>query len=74
MNLKQLNEISDVDPFSKEGWAKYRSFKHGSATADKMAKDEEKRGNKRYGKYEDGHWRSVSTSDPEKWKELKAEG
>ncbi len=64
----------DVDPFSDAGWAKYRSFKHGSATADKMAKDEEKRGNKRYGKYEDGHWRSTSTSDPKKWKELEARG
>jgi len=65
----------DVDPFSDAGWAKYRSFKHGSATADKMAKDEDKRGNKRFGKYDDkGNWHGVSTSDPAKWKELIARG
>lgn len=72
---RRTTEAEDVDPFSKEGWEKYRSFKHGSATADKMAKDEDKRGNKRFGKYDDnGNWHSVSTSDPDKWKELKAKG
>ena len=88
MNLKQLNTkeayepqmdwekpSKDVDPFSDAGWEKYRSFKHGSATADKMAKDEDKRGNKRFGKYDDkGNWHGVSTSDPAQWKELIARG
>jgi len=88
VNLKQLNTkeayepqmdwekpSKDVDPFSDAGWEKYRSFKHGSATADKMAKDEDERGNKRFGKYDDkGNWHGVSTSDPAQWKELIARG
>ena len=64
----------DVDPFSKEGWAKNKKYKTGSKTGDWMRKEEKKRGNKRYGKYEDGVWHSHSTSDPKKWQELIAKG
>jgi len=64
----------DVDPFSKEGWAKNKKYKTGSKTGDWMGKEEKKRGNKRYGKYEDGVWHSHSTSDPKKWQELIAKG
>jgi len=64
----------DVDPFSKEGWAKYKKYKTGSKTSDMMDKEDKERGNKRYGKYEDGVWHSHSTSDPKKWQELIAKG
>ena len=64
----------DVDPFSKEGWAKYKEYKTGSKTGDMMDKEDKERGNKRYGKYEDGVWHSHSTSDPKKWQELIAKG